>query len=123
MWLGFLAAEIYCLQKRHSRCQPFVYLSLVALQYSPYRKGSGQGLLIATSSRDILHFLQGLRDVTEQEGALLCFDEVMTGFRSDTLALIPLDCSQHPCVTFFKGKTFHATIQTEGSCRVWNSAA
>ena len=24
---------------------------------------------------------QGLRDMTEQEGALLCFDEVMTGFR------------------------------------------
>lgn len=26
-------------------------------------------------------FLQGLRKVTEEEGALLCFDEVMTGFR------------------------------------------
>ena len=26
-------------------------------------------------------FLQGLRDVTKAEGALLCFDEVMTGFR------------------------------------------
>jgi glutamate-1-semialdehyde 2,1-aminomutase len=26
-------------------------------------------------------FLQGLRDVTKEEGALLCFDEVMTGFR------------------------------------------
>ena len=26
-------------------------------------------------------FLQGLRDITRQEGALLCFDEVMTGFR------------------------------------------
>lgn len=26
-------------------------------------------------------FLQGLREVTKQEGALLCFDEVMTGFR------------------------------------------
>jgi hypothetical protein len=25
--------------------------------------------------------LQGLRDITTQEGALLCFDEVMTGFR------------------------------------------
>lgn len=24
---------------------------------------------------------QGLREVTKQEGALLCFDEVMTGFR------------------------------------------
>ena len=24
---------------------------------------------------------QGLRDVTKEEGALLCFDEVMTGFR------------------------------------------
>lgn len=26
-------------------------------------------------------FLQGLRDLTKAEGALLCFDEVMTGFR------------------------------------------
>ena len=26
-------------------------------------------------------FLQGLRDLTKQHGALLCFDEVMTGFR------------------------------------------
>jgi len=26
-------------------------------------------------------FLQGLRDITKKEGALLCFDEVMTGFR------------------------------------------
>lgn len=26
-------------------------------------------------------FLQGLRDITSQDGALLCFDEVMTGFR------------------------------------------
>lgn len=26
-------------------------------------------------------FLQGLREITQQEGALLCFDEVMTGFR------------------------------------------
>jgi glutamate-1-semialdehyde 2,1-aminomutase len=26
-------------------------------------------------------FLQGLRELTQQEGALLCFDEVMTGFR------------------------------------------
>ncbi len=26
-------------------------------------------------------FLQGLREITKQEGALLCFDEVMTGFR------------------------------------------
>lgn len=26
-------------------------------------------------------FLTGLREITEQEGALLCFDEVMTGFR------------------------------------------
>lgn len=26
-------------------------------------------------------FLEGLREVTEKEGALLCFDEVMTGFR------------------------------------------
>eukprot|EP00873_Tetraselmis_striata_P036842 jgi/Tetstr1/457106/TSEL_043756.t1 len=26
-------------------------------------------------------FLQGLRDMTKEEGALLCFDEVMTGFR------------------------------------------
>lgn len=26
-------------------------------------------------------FLAGLRDITKQEGALLCFDEVMTGFR------------------------------------------
>ena len=26
-------------------------------------------------------FLQGLRDITKAEGALLCFDEVMTGFR------------------------------------------
>ena len=25
--------------------------------------------------------LQGLRDVTKQQDALLCFDEVMTGFR------------------------------------------
>ncbi len=28
-------------------------------------------------------FLQGLRDITEQYGALLIFDEVMTGFRVD----------------------------------------
>jgi len=28
-----------------------------------------------------LAFLQGLRDITTAEGALLCFDEVMTGFR------------------------------------------
>ncbi|WP_416653802.1 glutamate-1-semialdehyde 2,1-aminomutase [Bacillus amyloliquefaciens] len=28
-------------------------------------------------------FLQGLRDITEQNGALLIFDEVMTGFRVD----------------------------------------
>ncbi len=26
-------------------------------------------------------FLQGLRDLCTQEGAVLCFDEVMTGFR------------------------------------------
>lgn len=26
-------------------------------------------------------FLEGLREVTEKEGAILCFDEVMTGFR------------------------------------------
>lgn len=26
-------------------------------------------------------FLQGLRKLTQEEGALLCFDEVMTGFR------------------------------------------
>lgn len=26
-------------------------------------------------------FLQGLRDITKEDGALLCFDEVMTGFR------------------------------------------
>ncbi len=26
-------------------------------------------------------FLEGLREITKQEGALLCFDEVMTGFR------------------------------------------
>lgn len=26
-------------------------------------------------------FLQGLREITKAEGALLCFDEVMTGFR------------------------------------------
>lgn len=26
-------------------------------------------------------FLEGLREITEQEGTLLCFDEVMTGFR------------------------------------------
>ncbi len=25
--------------------------------------------------------LQGLRDITKEDGALLCFDEVMTGFR------------------------------------------
>ena len=25
--------------------------------------------------------LQGLRDITAEDGALLCFDEVMTGFR------------------------------------------
>ncbi|KAK9835394.1 hypothetical protein WJX81_006987 [Elliptochloris bilobata] len=28
-----------------------------------------------------LEFLQGLREVTAEDGALLCFDEVMTGFR------------------------------------------
>lgn len=28
-------------------------------------------------------FLQGLRDITEQYGSLLIFDEVMTGFRVD----------------------------------------
>ncbi|GIS20494.1 MAG: hypothetical protein CM15mP120_24100 [Pseudomonadota bacterium] len=26
-------------------------------------------------------YLQGLRDITEQDGSLLIFDEVMTGFR------------------------------------------
>ena len=25
--------------------------------------------------------VQGLREITQQEGAVLCFDEVMTGFR------------------------------------------
>lgn len=30
-----------------------------------------------------LEFLQGLRDITTEEGAVLCFDEVMTGFRID----------------------------------------
>ena len=25
--------------------------------------------------------MQGLKKITEEEGALLCFDEVMTGFR------------------------------------------
>eukprot|EP00177_Eucheuma_denticulatum_P007345 GFKZ01013364.1.p2 GENE.GFKZ01013364.1~~GFKZ01013364.1.p2 ORF type:complete len:465 (+),score=62.01 GFKZ01013364.1:205-1599(+) len=35
-----------------------------------------------------MEFLKGLREVTEQEGALLCFDEVMTGFR------IAYDCAQ-----------------------------
>ena len=25
--------------------------------------------------------MQGLRDITKEDGALLCFDEVMTGFR------------------------------------------
>lgn len=28
-----------------------------------------------------IEFLKGLREITEQDGALLCFDEVMTGFR------------------------------------------
>merc|ERR550514_930681 len=28
-----------------------------------------------------MEFLKGLRELTTQEGALLCFDEVMTGFR------------------------------------------
>lgn len=28
-----------------------------------------------------MEFLKGLRDITEKDGALLCFDEVMTGFR------------------------------------------
>ena len=27
------------------------------------------------------HIPQALREVTKQEGALMCFDEVMTGFR------------------------------------------
>jgi glutamate-1-semialdehyde 2,1-aminomutase len=31
----------------------------------------------------VLGFLQGLRDITKQYGALLIFDEVMTGFRVD----------------------------------------
>ena len=26
-------------------------------------------------------FLEGLREITQEDGALLCFDEVMTGFR------------------------------------------
>ncbi len=37
-------------------------------------------------------FLQGLREVTQQEGALLCFDEVMTGFRISKVSL----CAAHP---------------------------
>lgn len=40
-------------------------------------------------------FLQGLRDVATAEGAVLCFDEVMTGFR------IAKGCAQ---VRFFSGK-------------------
>ena len=28
-----------------------------------------------------IHVAQGLRDITSEEGSLLCFDEVMTGFR------------------------------------------
>jgi len=28
--------------------------------------------------------VQGLREITQEDGALLCFDEVMTGFRCST---------------------------------------
>ena len=42
-------------------------------------------LLLSTAAADDSHecclSAQGLRDVTKEEGALLCFDEVMTGFR------------------------------------------
>lgn len=31
--------------------------------------------------RPTMEFLQGLREITQEDGALLCFDEVMTGFR------------------------------------------
>jgi glutamate-1-semialdehyde aminotransferase len=37
----------------------------------------GNGGFIAPSKE----YLQGLRDLCTQDGALLCFDEVMTGFR------------------------------------------
>ena len=34
---------------------------------------------------------QGLREITQQDGALLCFDEVMTGFRISKVCALPCD--------------------------------
>jgi len=65
---------------------PFNDLDAVAKVFEQYRKKIACIIVepIAGNMGCILPkpgYLQGLRDITQQEGALLIFDEVMTGFR------------------------------------------
>ena len=65
---------------------PFNDLDAVAKVFEQYRKKIACVIVepIAGNMGCILPrpgYLQGLRDITQQEGALLIFDEVMTGFR------------------------------------------
>jgi len=67
-------------------CAPYNDLAAVKALFAAH-KGEIAGVIlepVVGNSGFIIpdrDFLQGLRDITREEGAILCFDEVMTGFR------------------------------------------
>ena len=82
-----LAVCSYC----HTACVILILISLggYVARISASTKTHHAWTLPVSRFKVCVALPQGLREITQQDGALLCFDEVMTGFRISKVCAPP----------------------------------